>query len=144
MYRSRSARSASFHDPGTRFAESERIEGAGSWDALEWTKIEPISRSVSQGIKKFLLPAEQVIVEGNGIVLVNTDEAGTLFVTNFRLLFLSEGSRDIIALGTISLTTIEKFNKMVMKLPSASRHSDKNPSRRLLQVIGISLHGVSF
>nr|GMC96133.1 phosphatidylinositol-3-phosphatase myotubularin-1 isoform X1 [Ipomoea batatas] len=71
MYRSRSARSASFHDPGTRFAESERIEGAGSWDALEWTKIEvihfrdwqPISRSVSQGIKKFLLPAEQVIVE---------------------------------------------------------------------------------
>ncbi|XP_031096252.1 phosphatidylinositol-3-phosphatase myotubularin-1-like isoform X1 [Ipomoea triloba] len=144
MYRSRSARSASFHDPGTRFAESERIEGAGSWDALEWTKIEPISRSVSQGIKKFLLPAEQVIVEGNGIVLVNTDEAGTLFVTNFRLLFLSEGSRDIIALGTISLTTIEKFNKMVMKLPSASRHSDKNPSRRLLQVIGKDMRIIVF
>ncbi|GFZ11170.1 myotubularin-like phosphatases II superfamily [Actinidia rufa] len=49
---------------------------------------------------------------GYGVVLVNTDEAGTLFVTNFRLLFLSEGSRNIIALGTIPLATVEKFNKI--------------------------------
>lgn len=47
MYRSRSARSASFHDPETRLAESEKIEGAGGWDALEWTKIEVIHSSFS-------------------------------------------------------------------------------------------------
>ncbi|CAH9113528.1 unnamed protein product [Cuscuta epithymum] len=142
MYRSRSARSASYHDSTT--LESEKIEGAGSWDALEWTKVEPISRSVWQGIKKFLLQAEQVIVEENGVVLVNTDEAGTLYVTNFRLLFLSEGSRDIIALGTVPLATIEKFNKIVTKLPSASRHSDKNPPQRLLQVIGKDMRIIVF
>ncbi|CAH9065786.1 unnamed protein product [Cuscuta europaea] len=142
MYRSRSARSASYHDSATM--ESEKIEGAGSWDALEWTKVEPISRSVWQGIKKFLLQAEQVIVEENGVVLVNTDEAGTLFVTNFRLLFLSEGSRDVIALGTVPLATIEKFNKIVTKLPSAGRHSDKNPPQRLLQVIGKDMRIIVF
>lgn len=27
-------------------------------------------------------------MQGCGVVLVNTDEAGTVFVTNFRLLFL--------------------------------------------------------
>ncbi|KAF3776150.1 hypothetical protein EJ110_NYTH49006 [Nymphaea thermarum] len=87
------------------------MDGAGSWDALEWTKIEPVTRSVSHGMNKFLLEAEEVIVEGFGVVLVNTDEAGTLLVTNFRLLFVSEGSRKLIALGTIPLATIERFNK---------------------------------
>ncbi|VFQ68161.1 unnamed protein product [Cuscuta campestris] len=144
MYRSRSARSSSYHDTAIRLSDSEKIEGAGSWDAIEWTKIEPISRSVSQGVKKFLLQAEKVIVEENGVVLVNTDEAGTLFVTNFRLLFLSEGSRDIIALGTIPLATIEKFNKTVLKPPSAARQSDKNPSQRLLQVIGKDMRIIVF
>ncbi|KAL6963489.1 Phosphoric monoester hydrolase [Sarracenia purpurea var. burkii] len=48
-----------------RLTESEKIEGAGSWDALEWTKIEPVSRSVPEGLLGFLLEAEQVIVEYN-------------------------------------------------------------------------------
>ena len=113
MYRSRSARSPNPREPDTRLAESDKIEGAGGWDALEWTKIDPVSRSVPIGVKQFLLEDEHVVVEGYGVVLVNTDDAGTLFVTNFRLLFLSEGSRDIIALGTVPLATIEKFQKIV-------------------------------
>ncbi|KAG5557118.1 hypothetical protein RHGRI_007400 [Rhododendron griersonianum] len=135
----RSGRSTSLREPGDniRLTESEKIEGTGSWETLEWTKIEPAPRSVPEGLLGFLLEAEQVIVEGYGVVLVNTDEAGTLFVTNYRLLFLSEGSRNIIPLGTIPLATIEKFNKIAMKLPSAPRQSDRAPSRRLLQVIEI-------
>ncbi|CAK9172082.1 unnamed protein product [Ilex paraguariensis] len=147
MPRTRSGRSTSLHDSDSRLYESEKI------DALEWTKIEVIlssliprrvSRSVPLGVLQFLLEAEQVIVEGYGVVLVNTDEAGTLFVTNFRLLFLSEGSRNIITLGTIPLATIEKFNKIVMKLPSAPRQSDRSPSRRLLQVTGKDMRIIVF
>ncbi|KAK9283170.1 hypothetical protein L1049_011403 [Liquidambar formosana] len=55
----RSGRSTSLRDT----SESERMEGAGSWDALEWTKIEPVSRPVSRGNLAFLLEKEEVIVE---------------------------------------------------------------------------------
>ncbi|PKA59616.1 hypothetical protein AXF42_Ash018083 [Apostasia shenzhenica] len=120
------------------------MEGAGSWDALEWTKIESVSRSTSYGMDEFLLEAEEVIVQGHGVVLVNTGQAGTLSVTNFRLLFLSEVSRDIIQLGTIALTTIEKFSKQVVKPSSISRQSDKAPSQRLLQVVGKDLRIIVF
>ncbi|XP_020253288.1 phosphatidylinositol-3-phosphatase myotubularin-1-like isoform X2 [Asparagus officinalis] len=81
---------------------------------------------------------------GHGVVLVNTDEAGTLSVTNFRLLFVSEASRDIIELGTIPLATIEKFTKQVVKLSSGQRQSEKTPSRRLLQVIGKDMRIIMF
>ncbi|KAJ0973470.1 hypothetical protein J5N97_021429 [Dioscorea zingiberensis] len=120
------------------------MEAAGSWDALEWTKIEPLSRSSSSshGMTEFLLEAEEVIVQSHGVVLVNTDEAGTLSVTNFRLLFVSEASRDIIKLGTIPLTTIEKFGKHASKT-SGPRQSDKIP-RRLLQVIGKDMRIIVF
>jgi myotubularin-related protein 1/2 len=91
-----------------------------------------------------LLEEETLIVEGYGVLLVNTDDAGTLFVTNFRLLFLSEGSRNIIELGTIPLATIDKVTKIILKLPSAPRHSDKTPSRRLLQVIGKDMRIIVF
>lgn len=40
MPRSRSVRTTSLRDPDTRFTDSEKIEGAGSWEALEWTKID--------------------------------------------------------------------------------------------------------
>ncbi|KAI3470564.1 hypothetical protein Pfo_027227 [Paulownia fortunei] len=144
MPRTRSGRTTSLRESDSRLSESERIEGAGSWDAIEWTKVDPVSRSVPQGLQQFLLEAEQVIVEGYGVVLVNTDEAGTLFVTNFRLLFLSDGSRSIIGLGTIPLATIEKFSKTVMKLSSAPRQVDKTPSQRLLQVIGKDMRIIVF
>ncbi|GJV56823.1 phosphatidylinositol-3-phosphatase myotubularin-1-like protein isoform X2 [Tanacetum coccineum] len=99
--------STSFGEAETQFSESETV------DADEWNTI-----------------------DGQG-VLVNNDEAGTVLVTNFRLLFLSEGSRDVIALGTIPLATIEKFNKIVTKQPSAgTRQLEKTPTRRLLQVVG--------
>lgn len=68
------------------------MEGASGWDAIEWTKIEPFSRSVSLGNLECLLEAEQIVAEGQGVVLVNTDEAGTLLVTNFRLFFSARGN----------------------------------------------------
>ncbi|PON60686.1 Myotubularin family [Parasponia andersonii] len=137
--RSRSGRSTPLRD-----SSSEKMDGAGSWDALEWTKIEPVSRSISHMNLEFLLEAEQVIVEGYGVVLVNTDEAGTLLVTNYRLLFLSEGTRNIITLGTIPLMTIEKFTKLVIRTQSAPRQSDKSASRRLLQIIGKDMRIIVF
>ncbi|CAD5322632.1 unnamed protein product [Arabidopsis thaliana] len=117
-------------------SESEKMDGTGSWDTLEWTKLDSTSGSGSFSNLSCLLESERVIVEGYGVVLINTDEAGTLLVTNFRILFLSEGTRKVIPLGTIPLATIEKFNKMVLKVQSSPRQSDKIPPRRLLQVTG--------
>ncbi|KHN37853.1 Myotubularin-related protein 2 [Glycine soja] len=129
MPKNRATRATSLRDA----SDSSKLEGTGSWDAIEWTKIEPISRFVSHANLDFLLESEQVVAEGNGVVLVNTDDAGTLMVTNFRLIFLSEGTRKVIALGTIPLTTIEKFNKTVVKVHSNTRYVDKTPAQRLLQ-----------
>ncbi|XP_022938924.1 phosphatidylinositol-3-phosphatase myotubularin-1-like isoform X1 [Cucurbita moschata] len=137
----RTTRSRSHRD----VPDLEKMDGAYSWDALEWTKIEAVPRSVSRVNFDCLLQAEQVIAEGYGVVLVNTDEAGTLFVTNFRLLFLSEGTMDVIALGTIPLAAIDKFNKIVVKTNSVSRQSEKSSSsRRLLQVIGKDMRIIVF
>lgn len=126
-------------------------EGSGSWDdSLDWFKLEEqhpvtLARSVSNHANyKCLLEAERVMVEGRGVVLVNTDEAGTLIVTNFRLIFLSEGTENIIPLGTIPLTTIEKFNKLAVKIQSGPRQTEKTPSRRLLQVIGKDMRIIVF
>ncbi|KAD2086984.1 hypothetical protein E3N88_41846 [Mikania micrantha] len=56
----------------------------------------------------------------------------------------SEGSRDVIALGTIPLATIEKFNKIEIKQPSGIRQSGKTPTRRLLQVVGKDMRIIMF
>ncbi|XP_044461637.1 phosphatidylinositol-3-phosphatase myotubularin-1-like [Mangifera indica] len=136
----RSTRSTSLCDS----LESEKLEGTTSWDALEWTKVEPVTRTVCHANLDILLEAERVVLEGYGVVLVNIDEAGTLIVTNYRILFLSEGTRDIIALGTIPLATIEKFSKKVAKIQSALRHTDKSQSQRLLQVIGKDMRIIVF
>ncbi|MCL7038160.1 hypothetical protein MKW94_000816, partial [Papaver nudicaule] len=112
------------------------MEGAGSWDVLDWTKFAPKSKSISHDMEEFLYHNEDVKEKGQGVVLVNTDEAGTLLVTNFRILFVREGTRNIIPLGTIPLATIDKFTKLVPKSSPAPRQSDKAPSLRLLQVIG--------
>ncbi|XP_072995261.1 phosphatidylinositol-3-phosphatase myotubularin-1-like [Typha latifolia] len=119
------------------------MDGAATWDALEWTQIDPVSRSPTHGMDEFLLEAEEVIVQGHGVVLLNTDEAGTLSVTNFRLLFVSQVNQGVIALGTIPLTTIEKFTDDV-KIPSASRQSDKMQPRELLQVVGKDMRIIIF
>lgn len=115
---------------------SDKMEGAGSWDVLDWTKFAPKSRSISHDMGEFLYYGEDVKEKGQGVVLVNTDEAGTLLVTNFRILFVREGTRNIIPLGTIPLATIDKFTKLVAKSNPAPRQSDKTPSLRLLQVTG--------
>ncbi|MED6216918.1 Carrier protein, mitochondrial [Stylosanthes scabra] len=104
---------------------------------------QPVSRFVSHTNLDFLLEAEHVIAEGHGVVLVNTDDAGMLMITNFRLLFLSEGTRKVIALGTIPLATIEKFNKTVAKIQSNARQ-EKTPPQRLLQVIGKDMRIIVF
>ncbi|KAF5729439.1 phosphatidylinositol-3-phosphatase myotubularin-1-like [Tripterygium wilfordii] len=135
----RHGRSTSFRD----YSESEKLEGTGSLD-FGWTTIEPVPLPVSHVNLEFLLEGERVVAEGYGVVLVNTDEAGTLYVTNFRLLFLSEGTRNIIALGSIPLATIEKFSKMVVKNQSGPRQSDKTSSRRLLQIIGKDMRIIIF
>ncbi|KAG4395258.1 hypothetical protein GLYMA_20G189100v4 [Glycine max] len=109
MPMNRATRTTSLRDA----SDSSKLEGTGSWDAIEWTKIEPpISRFVSHANLDFLLESELVAAEGNGVVLVNTDDAGTLMVTNFRLIFLA------------------------VKVQSNTRHVDKTPAQRLLQVIG--------
>ncbi|KAG6520083.1 hypothetical protein ZIOFF_017113 [Zingiber officinale] len=90
------------------------MDGSGSWESLlvEWTPEElRQSESHSHGMTEFLLESEDVLVQGHGVVLVNTDVAGTLAVTNFRILFVSEVSQQVIELGTIPLATIEKFSK---------------------------------
>ncbi|XP_048498934.1 phosphatidylinositol-3-phosphatase myotubularin-1 isoform X2 [Beta vulgaris subsp. vulgaris] len=130
--------------PQSRLSDTEKMDGTGSWEAIEWTKNESLGRTISHGFSRFLLEAEEVIREGYGVVLVNTDEAGTLLVTNYRLLFVSEKTRDIIALGTMPLAVIEKFNKLAVKQTSGLRHADKPPVRRLLQVFGKDLRIIVF
>ncbi|KAH0942642.1 hypothetical protein HID58_002279 [Brassica napus] len=72
---------------------------------------------------------------GYGVVLINIDEAGTLLVTNFRILFLSEGTRKVIPLGTIPLATIEKgFNlaaSHVVHTVGPVYNAEKNPKKLL-------------
>ncbi|CAI0442464.1 unnamed protein product [Linum tenue] len=148
MAASRTRRSTSYR--GGDISDSEKMESSAGWDdALDWLKLEhqSVSRSVSlprHGNYKCLLEGERVLAEGHGVVLVNTDEAGTVVVTNFRLMFLSEGTQNTVALGTIPLATIEKLSKLVAKNQTAPRQSDKSTSRRLLQVIGKDLRIVVF
>ncbi|KAL4576781.1 hypothetical protein LXL04_012880 [Taraxacum kok-saghyz] len=141
----------------------DTIEGAGP---AEWTKIDvnnlhppslprSLQQPVSHGLSEILHNAETVIAEasflhrheysisGHGF-LVNTNEAGTVFVTNFRLIFKSKGSKDVTPLGTIPLATIEKFNKIVIKQPSGIRQAEKTPTRRLLQVYGKDMRIIIF
>ena len=63
---------------------------------------------LAYGLDKFLLSFESVLpLIFSTILLVNTHDYGMLFVTNFRLLFVSNTSRQLIPLGTIPLAMIE-------------------------------------
>ncbi|KAF7108807.1 hypothetical protein CFC21_109198 [Triticum aestivum] len=124
------------------------MEASGSWDAIDWNQIEdPRSRRSSQGMEEFLLEDEEVYAQGHGVVLLNTDEAGIVSVTNFRLLFVSQVTKSIIELGTIPLSTIEKLNDVSLqdvKLQSVPRQYDKKQPRELLQVIGKDMRVIVF
>ncbi|KAL1201447.1 Phosphatidylinositol-3-phosphatase myotubularin-2 [Cardamine amara subsp. amara] len=116
---------------------SEKMEGTGSWDVLEWSKldtVQPSSWSGSYSNLDCLLESERITFEFCGVILINTDEAGTLLLTNFRILFLSEGTRMLVPLGTIPFAAIEKFNKKEPKDQTNKYHSNKNPPKRLLEV----------
>ncbi|XP_006660379.1 phosphatidylinositol-3-phosphatase myotubularin-1-like [Oryza brachyantha] len=121
------------------------MDGSGSWDAIDWNQIkEPRQpRSSSQGMDEFLLEYEEVYTQGHGVVLLNTDEAGILSVTNFRLLFVSQATKGVIELGTIPLTAIEKLNDDVKLQPLPHQHDKKQP-RELLQVIGKDMRVIMF
>ncbi|PWZ53240.1 Phosphatidylinositol-3-phosphatase myotubularin-1 [Zea mays] len=124
------------------------MDGSGSWDAIDWNQIEdPRPRRSGQAVKEsmddFLLEDEEVLAQGHGVVLLNNRDAGTLSVTNFRLLFVSQAKKCVIELGTIPLTTIEKLNDDV-KLQPLPHLSDKNHPRELLQVIGKDMRIIVF
>ncbi|KAF2920904.1 phosphatidylinositol-3-phosphatase myotubularin-1 [Oryza sativa Japonica Group] len=121
------------------------MDGSGSWDAIDWNQIkEPRPpRSSSRGMEDFLLEDEEVYAQGHGVVLLNTDEAGILSVTNFRLLFVSQATKGVIELGTIPLTAIEKINDDVKLQPLPRQHDKKQP-RELLQVIGKDMRVIVF
>ncbi|KAL6660970.1 hypothetical protein ACP70R_000354 [Stipagrostis hirtigluma subsp. patula] len=128
------------------------MEGSGSWhaiDAIDWNRIEDPRprRSAVQGVdetlEEFLLEDEEVFAQSHGVVLLNTDEAGTLSVTNFRLLFVSQAKKCVIELGTIPLTTIEKLNDDV-KIQQLPHLSDKKQPRELLQVVGKDMRVIVF
>ncbi|KAI5067482.1 hypothetical protein GOP47_0018010 [Adiantum capillus-veneris] len=126
------------------------MDGSESW--LDWTSVEvsvsqPISGSFSHGMEDLLLPDEGVIAEGRGVVLVNLDIAGTLLVTNYRLLFVSEGQRKVVPLGTIPVATIEKFSKQpqpLLRTSQAPRAREKATLQRLLQVVGKDMRIILF
>ncbi|KAF8653973.1 hypothetical protein HU200_062113 [Digitaria exilis] len=124
------------------------MDGSGSWDAIDWNQIEDTRpRRTGQGVKEsmddFLLEDEEVIAQGHGVILLNNREVGTLSVTNFRLLFVSQAKKCVVQLGTIPLTTIEKLNDDV-KLQPLPHLSDKNRPRELLQVIGKDMRIIVF
>ncbi|XP_024360704.1 phosphatidylinositol-3-phosphatase myotubularin-1 isoform X1 [Physcomitrium patens] len=121
-----------------------------SWiDGLDWTPVEVGNRVAQKSSGRslilagdgFLLPAEAVVEEARGAVLVNLEIAGTLFVTNFRLVFLGGGAKQPLPLGTIPLLTIETFAKQVAKIPLSSSSA---ASRRLLTIVGKDLRTITF
>ncbi|MCO5560846.1 hypothetical protein L7F22_014466 [Adiantum nelumboides] len=98
-------------------------------------------------MEDLLLPDEGVLAEGRGVVLVNLDIAGTLLVTNYRLLFVSEGQRKVVPLGTIPVATIEKFSKQpqpLLRTSQAPRPREKATLQRLLQVVGKDMRIILF
>ncbi|KAL6859179.1 hypothetical protein ACP4OV_018181 [Aristida adscensionis] len=124
------------------------MEGSGSWDAIDWNQIEdPRPRrsvqAVDEAMEEFLLEDEEVFAQSHGVVLLNTDEAGTLSVTNFRLLFVCQARKCVIELGTIPLTTIEKLNDDV-KIQLLPHLMDKKQPRELLQVVGKDMRVIVF
>ncbi|KAJ7530934.1 hypothetical protein O6H91_14G025600 [Diphasiastrum complanatum] len=114
------------------------MEGVSSWlDGHDWTSVESGSPASSHCLDGILLQSEDIIAEGRAVVLVNIDAPGTLLVTNFRLIFIGEGSKQVIGLGTIPLATIEKLSKQQpLRSSSAPRTRDRAPLRRLLQIVG--------
>ncbi|KAH8966590.1 hypothetical protein BDL97_03G033800 [Sphagnum fallax] len=112
----------------------QTMDTGESWlDGLDWTSVE-----VGQHASR----------KGRAVVLVNLDAAGLLLVTNFRLLFLGEGAKQLVPLGTIPLATIEKVTKLHLgRSPPASRlpgAAPLRPVRRLLHIVGKDMRSIVF
>lgn len=128
----------------------EMASSGESWvDGLDWTPVEVGNHASSKGSVRgmvhagngFLLPSEAIVEEARGAVLVNLEIAGTLFVTNFRVVFLGGGAKQPLPLGTIPLLTIENFSKQVVKTPIGP---SSTASRRFLTAFGKDLRTVTY
>ncbi|KAG6556234.1 hypothetical protein Mapa_002175 [Marchantia paleacea] len=121
-----------------------------SFGELGWVPVETSAVKLNQTYEELLLPSEEINAEGRAVVLVNMDIAGTVLVTNYRLMFVGEDGK-VVPLGTIPLATIEKFLKLVNKPPqqqtprsSVGRVRDRGPTRRLLQVVGKDMRNIVY
>ncbi|XP_047069237.1 phosphatidylinositol-3-phosphatase myotubularin-1-like [Lolium rigidum] len=64
---------------------------------------------------KLFLEHEKALDQGHSVTLLNTNEAGTLTVTNFRLIFVSKATECVVELGTIPLCAIEYLKDVPTK-----------------------------
>ncbi|XP_047068752.1 phosphatidylinositol-3-phosphatase myotubularin-1-like isoform X2 [Lolium rigidum] len=83
-------------------------------------------------MEEFRLEHETFCDQGHNVVLLNTNEPGSITVTNFRLLFVSKATKCVVDLGTIPLTAIEELNDA----PSEDLKRFLPPDRSIFQVTG--------
>lgn len=81
---------------------------------------------------KFFLEHEKAFDQGHSVTLLNTHEAGTILITNFRLLFVSKATQCVVELGTIPLTAIEELNDV----PSEDLKRQSLQEQNMLKVTG--------
>ena len=88
------------------------MDSSSSIDSQEWSSVESVTDTLLSHVREeFLLHSEDVVVQVHYVSLVNTHVQGTLLVTNFRMLFVSEEPTQLIPLSTIPLAIIDRFNK---------------------------------
>ncbi|BBN07682.1 hypothetical protein MPTK1_4g05600 [Marchantia polymorpha subsp. ruderalis] len=129
----------------------ENYNGMGpgeSWP-LSWTPVEKSPVKRNKDYSYLLLPSELMIAEGLAVVLVNMDIAGTVLVTNYRLIFIGEDGK-VVPLGTIPLGTIENAQLSTVKGPqqstprNAARVGYRGPIRHLLEVVGKDMRKIAY
>ncbi|KAM0872924.1 hypothetical protein ACQ4PT_038387 [Festuca glaucescens] len=83
-------------------------------------------------MEELLLEHEVAFGQGHSADLWNTHEAGTIYVTNFRLIFVSKATKSVVELGTIPLTAIEELKDV----PSKGYQRLLPPERSMLEIRG--------
>ncbi|KAM0872923.1 hypothetical protein ACQ4PT_038387 [Festuca glaucescens] len=73
-------------------------------------------------MEELLLEHEVAFGQGHSADLWNTHEAGTIYVTNFRLIFVSKATKSVVELGTIPLTAIEELKDVSRNVRFIGRH----------------------
>ncbi|KAM0904437.1 hypothetical protein ACQ4PT_017999 [Festuca glaucescens] len=83
-------------------------------------------------MEELLLEHEVAFGQGHSADLWNTHEAGTIYVTNFRLIFVSKATKSVVELGTIPLTAIDELKDV----PSKGYQRLLPPERSMLEIRG--------